>query len=109
MKPYLICLLATLQLSLLSSTAQESPSPDVSTSQQHPSQPSAVSAQAAPLRDGAFAKRSSRAVLYVDAVDLKSTLSSRSLTSTCKISNRQQLKVDTQLSTGKTVRNRLGA
>ncbi len=53
MKPCSICLLATLQLSLLSSTAQESPAPGVSTSQQQPSQPSAVSAQAAPLRDGA--------------------------------------------------------
>jgi hypothetical protein len=37
----------------LSSTAQESPVPGVSTSQQQPSQPSAVSAQAARLRDGA--------------------------------------------------------
>src|SRR5947208_16065371 len=53
MKTSLIYLLATLQLSLLSSTAQESPAPGVSTSQQQPSQPSAVSAQAAPLRDGA--------------------------------------------------------
>ena len=44
MKPCTIYLLATLQLSLLSSTAQESPAP---------SQPSAVSAQASPLRDGA--------------------------------------------------------
>src|SRR6266516_3821739 len=52
MKPYSI-LLATLQLSLLSSAAQESPAPGVSTSQQQPSQSSAVSAQAAPLRDGA--------------------------------------------------------
>jgi len=49
----------------------------------------------------ALTKRSSRAVLYVDAGDLKSTLSSRSLTSTCKISNRQQLKFDTQLFAGK--------
>src|SRR6266576_3988048 len=53
MKPCSICLLATLQLSLLSSTAQESQAPGVSTSQQQPSQPSAVSAQAAALRDGA--------------------------------------------------------
>ncbi len=53
MKPCSIYLLATLQLSLLSSTAQEPPAPGVSTSQQKPSQPSAVSAQAAPLRDGA--------------------------------------------------------
>ena len=53
MKPCLIYLLATLQLSLLSSTAQESPVPGVSTSQQQPAQPSAGSAQAAPLRDGA--------------------------------------------------------
>lgn len=53
MKPYSIYLLATLQLSLLSSTAQESPVPGVPTSQQQPSQPSAVSAQAARLRDGA--------------------------------------------------------
>jgi hypothetical protein len=53
MKPCSICLVAALQLSLLSSTAQESPAPGVSTSQQQPSQPSAVSAQAAPLRDGA--------------------------------------------------------
>ena len=53
MKPCSIYLLATLQLSLLSSTAQESPAPGVSTSRQQPLQPSAVSAQAAPLRDGA--------------------------------------------------------
>jgi hypothetical protein len=53
MKPRSICLLAILQLSLLSSTAQESPAPGVSTSQQQRSQPSGVSAQAAPLRDGA--------------------------------------------------------
>jgi hypothetical protein len=44
---------ATLQLSLFSSTAQESPTPGISTSQQQPSQLSAVSAQATPLRDGA--------------------------------------------------------
>jgi hypothetical protein len=53
MKPRSICLLAILQLSLLSSTAQESPAPGVSTSQQQRWQPSGVSAQAAPLRDGA--------------------------------------------------------
>src|SRR4030095_9270889 len=53
MKPCLIYLLATLQLSLLSSTAQESPAPGVSGSRRQPSQPSAVSAQPAPLRDGA--------------------------------------------------------
>ena len=53
MKPSLIYLLATLQLSLLSSTAEESPTPGASTSPQQPSQPSAVSARAAPLRDGA--------------------------------------------------------
>src|SRR5260370_24259313 len=53
MKPYSIYLLATLQLSLLSSTVQESPVPGVSSSQQQPSQPSAVSAQPARLRDGA--------------------------------------------------------
>ena len=53
MKPCPICLVAALQLSLLSSTAQESPAPGVSTSQQQPSEPSALSAQAAPLRDGA--------------------------------------------------------
>ena len=46
-------MLATLQLSLLSLTAQESPAPGVSTSQQQPSRPSGVSAQAAPPRDGA--------------------------------------------------------
>ena len=52
MKTCSIYLLATLQLNLLSSTAQESPAPGVSTSQQPPSQPSALSAQAPPLRDG---------------------------------------------------------
>ena len=46
-------MLATLQLSLLSLTAQESPAPGVSASQQQPSRPSGVSAQAAPPRDGA--------------------------------------------------------
>jgi len=46
-------MLATLQLSLLSLTAQESPAPSVSTSQQRPSAPSEASAQAAPQRDGA--------------------------------------------------------
>jgi len=53
MKPRSICMLATLQLSLLSLTAEESPAPGVSTSQQQPSRPSGVSAQAAPPRDGA--------------------------------------------------------
>jgi hypothetical protein len=53
MKSCSICLLATLQLSLLSSTAQESPALGVSTSQPQPSQPSTVSAQPSPLRDGA--------------------------------------------------------
>src|SRR4029434_1647740 len=53
MKPCSICLPATLQLSLLSSATQESPAPGVSTSQTQPSQPSAVSAQATPPRDGA--------------------------------------------------------
>src|SRR6266567_2233823 len=53
MKPYSICLLATLQLGLLSSAAQESAAPGASTSQQQPSQPLVVSAAAAPLRDGA--------------------------------------------------------
>ena len=53
MKPSSIYLLVTLQLSLLSSTAQEPPAPGVSASQQQPSQPSALSGQAAPLRDGA--------------------------------------------------------
>ena len=46
-------MLATLQLSLLSLTAEESPAPGVSTSQQQPSRPSGVSAQATPPRDGA--------------------------------------------------------
>jgi hypothetical protein len=53
MKPRAICMLATLQLSLLSLTAQESPAPGVSISQQRPSPPSGVSAQPAPARDGA--------------------------------------------------------
>ncbi len=53
MKTSLIYLLATLQLSLLSSTAQESPAPGVSALQQQPSQPSAASAPAAPVRNGA--------------------------------------------------------
>jgi hypothetical protein len=53
MKRRSICLLATLQLSLLSLTAQESPTPGVSISQQRPSPPSDVSAQPAPPRDGA--------------------------------------------------------
>jgi hypothetical protein len=54
MKPRSICMLATLQLSLLSLTAQESPTPGVSTSQQQPSRPSGISAQAAPQHDGAY-------------------------------------------------------
>src|SRR5213078_3127999 len=53
MKPLSIYLLTALQLSLLSSTAQESPAPGVPASQQQPSQPAVASAQAAPLRDGA--------------------------------------------------------
>ena len=53
MKLSSIYLLVTLQLSLLSSIAQDSPVPGVSASQQQPSQSSAVSAAAAPLRDGA--------------------------------------------------------
>jgi hypothetical protein len=53
MKPSSICLIAILQLGLLAATAQESPAPGLSTSQQQPSQPSTVSAQAVPLRDGA--------------------------------------------------------
>src|SRR5205809_7041462 len=53
MKPCSICMLVTLQLSWLSLTAQESPAPSVSTSQQRPGAPSEASAQAAPQRDGA--------------------------------------------------------
>jgi hypothetical protein len=53
MKPRLICIIATLQLSLLSLTAQESPAPGASISQQQSSPFSGVSAQIAPLRDGA--------------------------------------------------------
>src|SRR5437899_325538 len=53
MKPRSICMLATLQLSLLPLTAEESPAPGVSLSQQQPSRPSGVSAQAALPRDGA--------------------------------------------------------
>ena len=53
MKARSICMLATLQLSLLSLTAQESPAPGVAASQQQPSRSSGVSAQAAPPRDGA--------------------------------------------------------
>ena len=53
MKPRLISILATVQLGLLSSTAQESPGPAESASQQRPSRPSGVSTPAAPLRDGA--------------------------------------------------------
>jgi len=48
-----ICMLATLQLSLLSLSAQESPAPGVSASQQQPSPTSGISATAAPPRDGA--------------------------------------------------------
>jgi len=53
MKLRLICILATLELSVLSSTAQQSPTPGPSTSQQQGSQPSGVSPQAIPPRDGA--------------------------------------------------------
>jgi hypothetical protein len=53
MKRRSICLFASLQLSLLSLAAQESPAPGVSISQQRPSPPSDVSAQPAPPRDGA--------------------------------------------------------
>jgi hypothetical protein len=53
MKPHWIFILATLQLSLLSLTAQESPALGASTSQQQPSRSQAVSAQAAPQHDGA--------------------------------------------------------
>jgi hypothetical protein len=53
MKSYSICLLATLQLSLLSTTAQESPAPGVSASPQQASPPSAASPETSPLRDGA--------------------------------------------------------
>jgi hypothetical protein len=53
MKPRLICIIATLQLSLLSLTAEESPAPGASISQQQSSPFSAVSAQAVPSRDGA--------------------------------------------------------
>ena len=52
MKTLSICIIAILQPNLLSLTAQESPAPGVSTSQQRPSPPSAVSAQAAPPCDG---------------------------------------------------------
>ena len=48
-----ICMLATLQLSLLSLSAQESPAPGVSASQQQPSPTSGISATVAPPRDGA--------------------------------------------------------
>ena len=48
-----ICMLATLQLSLLSLSAQKSPAPGVSASQQQPSPTSGISATAAPPRDGA--------------------------------------------------------
>src|SRR5436305_14459732 len=54
MKPRSICMLATLQLSLLSLTAQESPAPGVSASEQQPWRPSGVSAQAAPPRHAAY-------------------------------------------------------
>src|SRR5260370_13123271 len=46
-------MLATLQLSLLSLSAQESPTPGVSASQQQPVASSAACAQVAPPRDGA--------------------------------------------------------
>jgi hypothetical protein len=52
MKSCSLVLIATMQLSLLSSTAQESRGRSASASQQ-PSQPSAASPQASPLRDGA--------------------------------------------------------
>jgi hypothetical protein len=52
MKLRLICLLGTLQLSVLSLIAQQSPAPDLSTPQQKPSQASGASAQAIPSRDG---------------------------------------------------------
>ena len=48
-----ICMIATLQLSLLSLSAQESKAPGVSASQQQPSPTSGISATAAPPRDGA--------------------------------------------------------
>jgi hypothetical protein len=53
MKSYSICLLATLQLSFLSSTARESPTPGMSASPQQASPSSGASAQTPPLRDGA--------------------------------------------------------
>ena len=53
MKPRSICILAASQLSFLSLTAQESSTPSVSVSQQQPSTPSGVSAQAVSPRDGA--------------------------------------------------------
>src|SRR5579864_1224374 len=53
MKSYSICLLATLQLSLLSSTAQESPAPGMSASPQQASPSSGASAQTLPMHDGA--------------------------------------------------------
>jgi hypothetical protein len=53
MKSLSICVLAALQLSLLSLTAQESPTPGASISQQQSSPSSGVSGQATPLRDGA--------------------------------------------------------
>jgi hypothetical protein len=53
MKLLSIHMLSALQLSLLSLTAQESPAPAVSRSQQQPSRPSTEAAQADPLRDGA--------------------------------------------------------
>ena len=53
MKSRSICIVATLQLSLLSLTAHESPAPGVSGSPQQPSPSSGASAPAAALRDGA--------------------------------------------------------
>src|SRR5207253_7730383 len=53
MTPRSICMLATLQLSLLSLSAQVSPAPGVSASQQQPSPTSGIPATAAPPRDGA--------------------------------------------------------
>jgi hypothetical protein len=53
MKPRSICMLAALQLSLLSLTAQGAPAPGVSGSPEQPSPALKVPAQVAPTRDGA--------------------------------------------------------
>jgi hypothetical protein len=53
MKLRSICMLATVQLSVFSSIAQQSPAPGLSTSQQQALQPSGASAQAVQPRDGA--------------------------------------------------------